>query len=171
MKLLRGFERKIKTRAAESADARGRIGFDDAHDAKFFFASDNGNARSARGHHAIENVLITGVFRKDGAFCVAKSQFLANKRGGLIREHFCKLNLQDGFLGGWRRKIGPGHAFKSAAGARRIRKSENAGRFRFTGVADVRGEADLRIDFRDARELADLKPRVLVKSVGILFGR
>jgi len=67
-------------------------------------------------------------------------------------------------------KIRAGHAFKSAAGARRTRKAENSSRFGLPRVAHVGGKSDLGIDFRDVGKLAELLARVLVKSRDSFFG-
>ena len=52
-------------------------------------------------------------------------------------------------------------------GSIRDAEAENGGRFRFAYVAHVGDESDLRIDFRDVGELAELLTHVLVKGSGV----
>src|SRR5260370_36768874 len=115
MELLRGLEREINARAAESANPRGGIRFNDANNAQSLLARDDGNARRARAHHGVEKRLVVSVFREGHSLRITQSQFFSHERGRLIAEHFCKFDLQNGFIGGWRRKILARYTLERAA--------------------------------------------------------
>ncbi len=172
MELLRGFEREVNARAAESADAGRGIGFNDADNAQRLFAGEDGDAAwSARAHGGVEKRFVVSVLREGGSLGITQGQIFSQERGRLIGEKFCKFDLQNGFVRGRRGEILAGHALERAARPRGIRQAENRSRFRFACIAHVGDKANLRIDFRHSRKLAQLLADVLVQEAGILFWR
>src|SRR5882762_6046361 len=173
MELLGSLEREVNARASEPANPRRGVRLDHANDAQSLLAWDDRNAaRRGRVHHALgEEKVSPIVFRKSCALRKTQSQIFAYERRRLIREHFCEFNLQNCLIRSWRRKIRARHAFKGAARARRIRQAENRSRLRLARIPDLRDEPDLRIDFRNVGELAQLLACILVQGTRFLFGR
>src|SRR6266478_4929178 len=115
MELLGGFEREIHSRASEPTNSRRGIRLGDANNAQGLLPRHYRDAaRFTAAHHAVEKGFVVGVLRERAAFRVAQSQIFSYQRWRLVREYFCKINLEDGFLRGRRRKIRAGHPFKGA---------------------------------------------------------
>src|SRR4029077_12126065 len=129
-----------------------------------------GNDGDAAGHHFVElfiDVLFLGDFvgGYGAALGVAQSDFLADESGGLGRKFLGEIGLEDGFVGGRRRKVLAGDGVEGAGGAGRFRDAENVGGVTVALVADVGEEADLRVNVDDVGEGGELLARVFVEGL------
>ena len=148
---------------ADAAESGGGLGFDDADDAQFLFARGDAEAFAGVCVRICRRRGRCGFWRERFALGVAQDNIFADQSGGLRREIAREFDLQDGFV---RRRAGEKAAFDSfegAVAAGGIGDARDHRGIRIVVVAHFGHEANLRIDFDDARKFLERMARVVIE--------